>query len=534
MSKLEDMPIEKASEVIERFGGIRPMAKKIDVAVTTIQGWKKRDVIPAARAGDVLKAAATYGVDLSDLVTGAPTPQTSVHQNISTAALAESKSTLSDEKPDLNLEIPRTLDAPQPEVITARNTAGSETTRSPGISWLNVILIIVAMSALAALFWPRGTSNNLNEQERLAALEKNVEEIQEKQSFFGTLIPENLDQQIETLKEQAGAAKATIGQAVETAEAISKDVLAEDAGTLEQRILKLQDHLAVIASSPELQSMAARLQEWGLQPGGQAQMNAATEELNMVLSTVGDSLGSSGAFEIALESARTQNPALKQTFEGVPQSDLKAAALLLAFSQFRSSVGRDNEAFADDLQVLSKLVGEDDPALAESLQKLAPYSEQGILTPEGLTQEFKTVTGDVVMASLKGEDVSFSERAKARMNEVLQVEKNGELVSGTETQAKMKQAEDLLNAGDLEGAIAQIQTLQGPAAEAAAPWLDKAQATLMAQQAVAMIERLKSGANGLALPGTPQRIYNEESGINVLKPNIVPKAIKMPHYEDTY
>ena len=32
--------IDNATEIIERFGGIRPMAKKIGVAVTTIQGGK--------------------------------------------------------------------------------------------------------------------------------------------------------------------------------------------------------------------------------------------------------------------------------------------------------------------------------------------------------------------------------------------------------------------------------------------------------------------------------------------------------------
>lgn len=32
--------IQNGAEIIERFGGIRPMAKKIEAAVTTVQGWK--------------------------------------------------------------------------------------------------------------------------------------------------------------------------------------------------------------------------------------------------------------------------------------------------------------------------------------------------------------------------------------------------------------------------------------------------------------------------------------------------------------
>ena len=34
--------IENAEEVIKLFGGIRPMASKMDVPVTTVQGWKNQ------------------------------------------------------------------------------------------------------------------------------------------------------------------------------------------------------------------------------------------------------------------------------------------------------------------------------------------------------------------------------------------------------------------------------------------------------------------------------------------------------------
>ena len=69
MSNNQD-PIKNANELIERFGGIRPMAAKTGVAVTTIQGWKKRDAIPAARRALIISAAADNGVDLSDLLGG--------------------------------------------------------------------------------------------------------------------------------------------------------------------------------------------------------------------------------------------------------------------------------------------------------------------------------------------------------------------------------------------------------------------------------------------------------------------------------
>ena len=56
-----------ASErLIERFGGIRPMAHKLEIPVTTVQGWKKRGVIPPNRLGDLRAAASRHGVVLDE------------------------------------------------------------------------------------------------------------------------------------------------------------------------------------------------------------------------------------------------------------------------------------------------------------------------------------------------------------------------------------------------------------------------------------------------------------------------------------
>lgn len=44
------------------------MSNKMGVPVTTIQGWKKRGIIPPARHAEVLDAARKNGIDLSDLL----------------------------------------------------------------------------------------------------------------------------------------------------------------------------------------------------------------------------------------------------------------------------------------------------------------------------------------------------------------------------------------------------------------------------------------------------------------------------------
>ena len=68
MKPQEQTAIENASAIIERFGGIRPMASKIAVPVTTVQGWKKRNVIPVNRLEQIVQAAKDHNVDISDVL----------------------------------------------------------------------------------------------------------------------------------------------------------------------------------------------------------------------------------------------------------------------------------------------------------------------------------------------------------------------------------------------------------------------------------------------------------------------------------
>ncbi|MEQ9199042.1 MAG: hypothetical protein RLN80_03590, partial [Rhodospirillales bacterium] len=77
-----------AREVIERFGGIRPAAKAIGVAFTTVQGWKERDHIPEHRWTELRAAAAEQGIDLSE-VTGSPALKEAKTEEVVTVSMDE-------------------------------------------------------------------------------------------------------------------------------------------------------------------------------------------------------------------------------------------------------------------------------------------------------------------------------------------------------------------------------------------------------------------------------------------------------------
>ena len=550
--------IENASEIIERFGGIRPMAKKVEVAVTTIQGWKKRDRIPANRRAQIIEAAQEHDVDLSGILD----MDGVANQNDQKPEKPPSKK--NDEKPPEKKERSAKPNAPvienladyevqkaqhveiteplEQKIAEAQNKA---VTRSV---WINVTLMVIALAAVVALVWPRPSEPPQMDDERLSALEQDlgqiqgrVEEVQQQQSFFGALIPDDLDQQLADLREQADQAQAQIGQAIEQAQAVSQDVLAENAGSLEERIAQLETHMSEMVGTPQMDALLSRFNVLQENAVGQSMLDQTMGDIAVALenaSAYQAQLADASAEEdqaqsvepgfidqsvnAALDGVRQQSIAMNQTFADVPATDLKAAAMLLAMSQFRSSLNRDRDAFDTDLGILMKLVGNDDQALVESLSRLAPYSEQGVLTPGGLSTEFKTIAGDAVVASLQGEDVSFTERMQARFSDLFQIEKNGELIGATPTQANIKSAENLLQDGDVAGAIIKLEQLDGPAAQVVAPWLDQARATVMAQEAQGMLSELiqAGGVENMVGNVVPEGalIRDEETGINILRP----------------
>ncbi len=528
MSKADNNAIADAEKVIERFGGIRPMASKMAVPVTTVQGWKKRNVIPGTRLDDLLKAAKSHDVEIEDLVQRAEianenekkepkSPQTQtrivpeVRATASSYRAAEEKSAKKSDKKGGGSKPPHPHDADfEEQLLAAEKKAVSQST------FINVLLIAIALGAIVAIMWPK--------VEKVAQIEMQVEQVQEQQSLIRNVLPDGLEERMGALQEQAKAAQESVGLALEAAQTISNDVLAEDAGTMEERMIRLESHVAdLTGGSPQMAALMGHVRKLRESVSGQEQLLQSVAELSAL---VGGLDGDMEGLDAALDQARGQSEALNQTFENVPQEDLKAAALLLGLSQFRSSLGRDNQSFEQDLALLMKLAGEENVGLKTSLEQLAPHAKDGVLTPDGLSEEFRGLAGDIVVASLKGEDVSVQEKAKARFNQVFQAEQEGEPITGTDTESSVARAQKYLEDGNVEAAMAELQSLEGPAAKAAQPWMDEAQITLLAQQAGQLINQtIDFNIYGGGQPGLSgaKLIQSEETGINILKPGSLSK-----------
>jgi hypothetical protein len=175
-------------------------------------------------------------------------------------------------------------------------------------------------------------------------------------------------------------------------------------------------------------------------------------------------------------------------------------ALVLAVGQMREAL-RTSEPFAEELEAVQALAA-DDPAVAEALAAFSGRAEAGIPTAAELAARFDGVAGAVVRAAAAAGDGGWVEQALAGLASVVTVRPTGEEVGGTGPGAAVARAEARLGAGDLDGAVAALASLRGPAAAAAADWLDGARARHAAERGLKALHahavRVLSRAGGPA------------------------------------
>lgn len=509
MSK-KPAPLTNAAKIIDRFGGIRPMASKIDTPVTTVQGWKKRDVIPGTRRDQILSAARENNINIEDLASG--TANTN-NQSVSSGS--------SDDIPSASISSAQTRKPADDRVHDQLLEKMEENSKKTMVAsaWIAVGLILLAAIVGFFLLYPgfQKKNNELETQsETIQSLQTQVDEVENRTGFLQKIVPENIQEKVESLQDQANEIQTNIQELSEKAGTISEGVIGKDAGPLSKRLTVIEEQLSGLSDNAfnasdnldiSFGKMINRVEKLENSLSGQQQLKDSMSQLQEIVQNL-DVQNSTLKKDLETAQTEKEDGALGQTLEGVSNNDLKAAAMLIAFSQLRDSLNRE-APFEGDLALLQKLAGKDNEELQGALERLAPHADSGVLTTGGLSQELKGLTGDIVFSSLKGEDVSLKEKAKARIHNMLQVEKDGEPLTGTATQVTVNKAQTMLDNGDIAGAIAELQGLDGQAAQTAQPFLQQAQASLVAEQAKKLLgdnilsqitSQLPSGL-GSALPG---------------------------------
>lgn len=467
----DDTIIPDADHIIEKFGGIRPMAAKLGVPVTTVQGWKKRNAIPGNRRHDIVRAAAVHNINLGSLLigltrrAGASGIDTATEQLIRPAAVAA--------RLDDDMIAPA-----QPPVGNSQSQA--------------IVLSSVALLGVVALgaFLFVGPAHKVvpvdggQQAEKIAALQREIENLKAAQAETATIAESAADAEMPAvIKDQLDQVQSTMQQLQDKAESMGHAIDGFQVGDIKERLSSIEAGLKSAAGEAQvmgLSGLLSRISALQQTPDGQAILSAITGSF----SAAGAATSAQGddAQNQAFEALRAKDPILGQALQGVAPEDMKAAAMLIGFAQLRSALARDNASFENDLKLLESVAAGDDPALKDAIGRLSTQAKGGVLTPDGLSKEFRSLAGDIVVSSLKGEDVSVQEKAKARLGEILKVDKNGQQITGTETQIAVAQAQKLLDQGDVAGAVQLLQGLQGPASDAAQPFMQQAEMTMLAQQ----------------------------------------------------
>jgi uroporphyrinogen-III synthase/uncharacterized protein YlxW (UPF0749 family) len=220
----------------------------------------------------------------------------------------------------------------------------------------------------------------------------------------------------------------------------------------------------------------------------------------------------------AAESAMAELATLKQGLDQLAAASTKTgdagagAGIALTIDEIHRLVA-GGKPFAAALDSLAKfsagnaaLAG----AMAPSLAALKSHADSGVATLAELQGTFPATAEAISRAASApsenlAPDATFTDRVLARLASLVSIRPVGEGTTGDDPPARLARAEARLGAGDMQGAAAELSALPpGAIAEAAKPWLDRANARLAADAALDKLQNAVIAALAQAVPGAPQ------------------------------
>lgn len=439
-----------AERVIAAFGGIRPMASKLGIPVTTVQGWKKRQAIPVSRHDDIRAAAITHVVvlDRADLAASAGPDDSPTKEEDKEGHVTD----IPTDRPNTP-EPEKTPETPAGEAAGVHQDAAASDAKQArqARSLAGIALGLAILGLLAILTQPLWGP-------RLAA-------------FMG-----------------AGEVGAENG-AAENADA---DRLA----AMEDRLASLDESLQSLAS---LNDRLAALEE--APAGTDAE---ALASLQSTISALGDRIEGLESSRTALDSLTGRVDRLEQTVDQsstelervsaalarAEATDSRTQAIVLAVGQIDQALARGG-SFDSGLTALRSIAA-GDPDFQQALTTLDAHATQGVAGREELERRFPAMAEAVREAEALPADASWVDQMRASVEGLVTIRPAPGEVEGDDPDAVLARAEGRLRDGDLAGAVEALDALQGDAAAAAEEWLAAARARLEAERAVEAL-------NGLAV-----------------------------------
>jgi hypothetical protein len=488
-----------AQPVIQRFGGIRPMAQKLGVPVSTVQGWKERGAIPANRREEVLAAAARHNIvwEPGDLTLPSTPPVIEGAGEAAAAELAgsppeEPATAVHEPAPETAEPADAVAEPPSAFVPPPAEEPAPRTVVAPGRSGLVPAVLASALVALlisaSAPWWTRAAGlapagapvEDGDAGARVEQLERRIADLESRPvpAASGDAELTQRVQQLEQLNEQlrgeldrlaSAAAAVTPGTASPELGQRLEAVSGEIAG-LREEIEAVRRESAQAIGPERIAALSNRIEE------NAAELRAMQGDLSRLVELP----------------RRVQD--LGKTIEAA-SGQTQHTAFILAAGQLEAALD-SGQPYGSELGAVRRLAA-DDAELPALLAQLEQHADEGVPSMAELRIRFGDTALAIAQAAQADADGDWMDRAWARLRSVVTVRPVGGDVAGDSPEARVARAEARLNDGDLASALAELEGLQGAAAEAAAPWLAGARARVAADQA---IERLRQRALARVLP----------------------------------
>jgi len=451
--------------IIDRFGGIRPMATKLAIPVTTVQGWKKRGIIPQVRHADIFAAAVreNIAIDPAELAATDPTP-------------AAPKPEI---RPAPTIPEPMPQPAPPQPVMPAQPVMSAPVVvrKNGAVAYIALVLALavgVAGAGVAYVGW----------QHYLQPLQAKVATLEARPGGGNT---DDLARRIAKLEGQAGQPASPTSATAEApaANANENDRLA----ALEKQLAELKNGAA------QSEQLAKGLSELQLAAGGR----------ELLAQSIRDIQSSMAAAQGAVERLNGQVGSLGGRLDKVDaaladrhQQALRAEATILSVGQLRSALAT-SKPFAKQLSTVRAMVP-GDTEINAALDQMQPYADTGVETSDDLTRDFARLAPNLVRSAVVGDGKSWWRQALYHAESVISIRRTGADAPGDSIGAVVARAEAKLDEDDLSGAIAMLQGLSGAAGDLASPWIHDAQHRVAVDAAESDLSRI---AIGRVSTGTP-------------------------------
>ncbi len=438
--------------IIDRFGGIRPMATKLATPVTTVQGWKKRGIIPQIRHAEILAAAVREGIAIDPAELAATDPSAVGRPEIRVTEPA------SDPRSDRLAPAPAQPVPPATMVVRRGSTAA--------YSALTIsILVAVAGAGTGFAGWHFYLEPL---RAKVAALEAR----------------------------DAGPANGDLAQRIAKLEAGTAQPASAPATGDADRVAALEKQLADLkAGSTQTEQLAKGLSDLQIAAGGRELL---AQSIRDIQSSIAGNQGEIDRLSTQVTGFGTRLDQVDTQLADRRQQALRAEAVILSVGQLRAALAT-SKPFAKETAALRALIAGDTEMLAV-LDQIQPFADSGVPTTDDLTSDFKRLAPTLVRSAIVGNGQGWWRQALYHLESVISIRRVGDDVPGDTTEAVTARAEGKLDEDDLPGAISALQALAGVSAEMASPWIHDAGQRVAVNGADSELTRIAIARLGAGTP----------------------------------